>query len=606
MTTIDNSLHIPNDIWLSQQMIEMSPSSMVLVDAQQTDMPIIYVNAAFEITTGYRRDEIIGKNCRFLQGDEHNQDGLDDIRTAVRHRTACTVILRNYRKDGSLFWNELRLSPIFNPQGILTHYVGIQNDVTQRIEAETALHDTETRYRMIAENFPNGILSLYDRKLRYIIFDGQGLAQLGLSKDDFEGKRLRDIFPPEIYERDEPSLLATLQGISSETIVSFGDQTYRVYTHPIRNDQGVVINGLVMTQNITAFKQAEEALRQSEERLRATIEAIPDLIFRNHADGTFLAAHASDEALILFTSQAVIGKTPQEILPADVADRFMTHLSQVAHPQQTARFEFVLSADEQVHEYEARIVPAGSDEFITMIRDLTALKQAERQAHTLMLEKARMTLLTDFIRNVSHEFRTPLAIINSSTYLMARLDDADKRTLKSERIQYHVLRITKLVDMLLKMATLDSNLPQRSQIDITKMLRSLGTSHHELGQIHCQIQENIPLIDGYEAYLYDAIKQILDNARQFTASSSPIIVRAYQEEQHMVIEIEDMGIGISEDDLLHIFETFWRKDSAHTTPGLGLGLPLAQKMIELNGGTIDVQSVLGQGSLFHIRLPSNV
>ncbi len=106
-------------------------------------MPLMYVNPSFEIMTGYSLEEVEGKNCRFLQRGEKDQPGLTLIREAIRQERQTVAVLRNYRKDGSSFWNELTLSPIRNRDGVLTHFVGIQLDVTERIELESALRESE-------------------------------------------------------------------------------------------------------------------------------------------------------------------------------------------------------------------------------------------------------------------------------------------------------------------------------------------------------------------------------------------------------------------------------------------------------------------------------
>lgn len=118
---------------LRNQAIEFSPSGVTIADAIDPDYPLIYVNPAFLKTTGYRLEEVLGRNCRFLQGDDRDQPELRLIRMALREHRSCTVTLRNYRKNGEMFYNELRIAPIFSSEGELTHYVGICTDVTRRM-----------------------------------------------------------------------------------------------------------------------------------------------------------------------------------------------------------------------------------------------------------------------------------------------------------------------------------------------------------------------------------------------------------------------------------------------------------------------------------------
>lgn len=113
--------------------------AILITNASQSDNPIIYCNPAFEEITGYSRDEIIGRSCRFLHNDDNDQQGIKELRKAIEEKRKCTVVLRNYKKDGTLFWNELTMSPVRDELGQLTHFVGVINDITQRKETEKVL-----------------------------------------------------------------------------------------------------------------------------------------------------------------------------------------------------------------------------------------------------------------------------------------------------------------------------------------------------------------------------------------------------------------------------------------------------------------------------------
>ncbi|MGB0560554.1 MAG: adenylate/guanylate cyclase domain-containing protein [Spirulinaceae cyanobacterium] len=130
---------LQTSLQLRDQALAASSMGIVMADARRPDMPLIYVNPAFEKMTGYSASEVLGTNCRFLQGKAKQQPALDVLRQAIQGQRSCTVILKNFRKDGSQFWNELTTSPIFAEDGQLTHFVGIQVDVSQRVQAEQSL-----------------------------------------------------------------------------------------------------------------------------------------------------------------------------------------------------------------------------------------------------------------------------------------------------------------------------------------------------------------------------------------------------------------------------------------------------------------------------------
>jgi PAS domain S-box-containing protein len=137
---------------LKDRAIYSSSSSIVIVDALAQDNPIIYVNPAFTLTTGYTEAEVLGKNCRFLQGPDRDQEGLVHLRHAMAEGTECKVILRNYRKDGSLFWNELNVTPVRDDKGMLTHYVGVQNDISDRMSLQEAEQKMREMNEQLEEN----------------------------------------------------------------------------------------------------------------------------------------------------------------------------------------------------------------------------------------------------------------------------------------------------------------------------------------------------------------------------------------------------------------------------------------------------------------------
>ena len=121
---------------LGERAIAATGCSFTISDAALPDNPLVYVNRAFEVTTGYAASEVLGRNCRFLQGDQTDPEAVGELRRALAERRSATVTLLNLRRDGSSFWNEVSVSPVLDLDGRLTHFVGVQQDVTARVLAE--------------------------------------------------------------------------------------------------------------------------------------------------------------------------------------------------------------------------------------------------------------------------------------------------------------------------------------------------------------------------------------------------------------------------------------------------------------------------------------
>lgn len=131
--------NLDNNIYL--QALNSAKSGIIITDNRQPDNPIIYCNKSFEEITGYLHNEIIGHNCRFLQAQDRTQPEREMIKDAVKNGKECHLEIRNYRKNGTLFWNELIISPVMNKEGEVTHFIGVQNDITDRKKAENELRE---------------------------------------------------------------------------------------------------------------------------------------------------------------------------------------------------------------------------------------------------------------------------------------------------------------------------------------------------------------------------------------------------------------------------------------------------------------------------------
>jgi PAS domain S-box-containing protein len=137
---------------LLDRAVAASSNGIVITDPRMPDDPIVYVNPAFEKISGYPVDEVLGHNCRFLQGEDRDQPALDELRAALSEERESRVVLKNYRKDGTPFWNELYVSPVHDEEGRLTNFVGVQNDITERRRIEDVLRESEERFRATFEH----------------------------------------------------------------------------------------------------------------------------------------------------------------------------------------------------------------------------------------------------------------------------------------------------------------------------------------------------------------------------------------------------------------------------------------------------------------------
>lgn len=171
---------------LFQQAVDGSSSGIVITSARLPGQPITYVNRAFTAITGYAPHEVVGRGCGFLQRDDRAQPGIDALRAAIREARDCTVTLRNYRRDGTLFWNELRIAPVRDPDGEVRHYIGVQTDVTERVQAAREIELRNARFDAVLSLSPDGFV-LFDADDRLVFVNPALCAMTGATQHDLLG-----------------------------------------------------------------------------------------------------------------------------------------------------------------------------------------------------------------------------------------------------------------------------------------------------------------------------------------------------------------------------------------------------------------------------------
>jgi PAS domain S-box-containing protein len=255
-------------------------------------------------------------------------------------------------------------------------YIQLERDLAELKRIENELRRSEELYRTLARNFPNGSVLLFDADLRYILADGAGLVEVGLSKDMLEGQTIWELFPADVTEVIEPGYRAALAGEASVLEVPFAGRMYTLHTLPIRNERGDIVAGMAMTQDITARKQTEAQLRASEAKLRALFAAMTDVILVLDAQGRYLNVAPTNPALLYRPPDELIGRTLHDVFPADQAEMFLSHVQEALRTGQTVNMEYSLPIAGREVWFAASVSPMSDDTVLMMARDTTERRQA--------------------------------------------------------------------------------------------------------------------------------------------------------------------------------------------------------------------------------------
>jgi signal transduction histidine kinase len=245
-------------------------------------------------------------------------------------------------------------------------------------------------------------------------------------------------------------------------------------------------------------------------------------------------------------------------------------------------------------------------------RQLAAERAAEAAERTAQEEQERSRLLGQFIRDASHEFRLPLAVIQSSTELLGRTVTEPKQQTYVKRVLQQTGRILSLVDHLIQLSRLENATtlllqPCTVQEVVAKVV---ARKRARLAEKSLTLEQEIApeaitvLADADE--LVDALAELFDNALTAARPDSTLTLRVWCEGEKAKIALADEGVGMSDEQRARIFERFYRVDEAHSTPGFGLGMPVVARIVELHGGTVEVSSTLGVGTEVVFTLPRDL
>lgn len=501
-TDITQRKHTEESLRLRNRAIAASSNGIIIADGTLPEKPIIYVNPAFETITGYSPAEVIGKSFCSFQSADGNQSAIAELSVAMAAGRDCTVILQNYHKDGRLLWNELNISPVYDVEEKLTHYIAIQTNITERKQAETALLVSQKR-------------------LQYLLSSSPAVIYTSSTKD---------------------------------------------------------FNFTFVSENITAITGYHA--REITENSRLWMSRI----------------HPEDLSYVLSA---------------------LSHVMQKTHYTLEYRFLHTDGIYRWLHDKGKLVRDQGGNplEVVGYLADITEIKQLEQELKVaLEKEKELNELKSRFVSMTSHEFRTPLSTILSSAELLEHYRHqwtAEKQLIHLHRIQAAVKRMTEMLnDILIIGKTEAGKLDYHpSCFDLVEYCRYLlsevqtnnsnmcvidFTSQHE--SISCCMDRKL---------LEHILNNLLCNAIKYSPNNSTVKFNLSCEDEEAIFQIHDQGIGIPEEDLPRLFESFHRAKNVGNIMGTGLGLTIVKKCVDLHQGKISVTSTQGVSTVFTVKLPLN-
>ncbi|MBN1563074.1 MAG: PAS domain-containing sensor histidine kinase [Anaerolineae bacterium] len=372
----------------------------------------------------------------------------------------------------------------------------------------------------------------------------------------------------------------------------------------------------VSVQDITEQIKAQQALQESETRYRTLVEMSPETILV-HCQGKVVYINPAGVRLFgAAEARDLIGVPIMNFIHPDFHAQTRLRVEHVQLQGELMPFRELrlLRSDGQPFFAEAtanRILYEGQIATQTLIHDITARKAAEQREKDLITEREKVRALEEFINDLSHDFRTPLTVINTHIYLLQRRLSDEKQLKQLDLMYKHATRLMKMVDDMIEMFELDMQLDlPMAPVDLNAILRTFTTDYQVLAAEKKQtlvldVPDSPQLVWGHKNGLGRVLINLVMNALQFTREGGSITIRTTAQGWYVYLEVRDTGIGIPATDRPHIFKRFFRGDKTRSTEGggTGLGLTIAEKIIERHQGRIEVDSMEGQGSTFRVILP---
>jgi len=623
---------------------ENAGDMILLVDDQAR---YLYVGPSCQTLLGYQPMDLVGTIAFDLIHPDDRAAVESEWQQTLAHDTG-PIMLRHRHANASWRWLEARGTTVF--QEGARYVVGMFRDITDRKQAEEALWRSERLYRMLANNFPNGAVFLFDHDLRFTIADGQALTALGISREQLEGKRLQEILPPEVYSSTEPLYYAALAGTQSVAEMMFGDHTYMAYYLPVRNEQGEIFSGMLMAHDITERKRAEEALQQSEERYRTLFETMAQGVIYQDADGQVISANPAAYHILGLTLDQMQGRNPIDpswkVVYEDGSDysgsiyagmgALNNHVAtrnvilRVCIPSDEQRWILINAVPQfrldEAQPYQGYTIFEDiterkcAQDALTEERALLAQRVEERTADlsAANAELSRAANLKDeFLASMSHELRTPLnAVLGLAEALQEEiygpLNQQQCKLLHSiEESGSHLLA---LINDILDLAKIDAGKLdlERESVAVVEICQASldmiqqGAQKKHLS-IDLAIDPAVALLHADPRRLKQILVNLLSNAVKFTPAHGALGLEVIGDAARQTVDLTvwDTGIGIAQEDMGRLFEPFVQLDSrlARQYNGTGLGLTLVYRMAKMHGGSIAVTSAVGAGSRFTVSLP---
>jgi len=581
--------------------IDAAPIGITISDPSQDDNPLIYVNDCFTELTGYTKKEALGSNCRFLQGEHTSPEAVARIREAIDNEETVTVELRNYRQDGTEFWNRLSIAPVCGDGGETTNYIGFQQDVTGEKEREQELHEEQAFIEQSLDTLvdifyyvdTNGDFQRWNTKLPELT---------GYSNEEIGSMNALEFFEGAHREAIEHSIREILETGSHVTEAEITTADGRQVPHEFRGvrmtaDDGEPTGIIGIARDITERKKREHQLEEKTEELeqlatkfetqyRTLFEEAPVMTILTRAeDGEPIIDDCNSQFIktLGYDENAILDRELAEFYTRDSAELLLEEggYKRSLEGKFDREKRDLVTADGEVVETLLRAVPRrraddGIIGTMAMYIDITERESVKRANERL----------EEFTSIVSHDLRNPLNVASGRLELAAEECASDH----FDDIEQALNRMETLIDNLLTLAREGKAVTDTQLVDLTAMINGCW-ENVETNQ--AVLVTNIDRsVWADKSRLKQLFENLFRNAVEHGGADVTVTVGRLDDGFY----IEDDGSGIPSDKRDDIFEAGYSR----WADGTGFGLSIVEQIVTAHDWQIRVTDGSDGGARFEI------
>ncbi|MBI9063226.1 MAG: PAS domain S-box protein [Marinilabiliaceae bacterium] len=584
-----------------------------------------YISPMIKQLTGYRPDQLMNKHFAAYIHPEDLQK-VNQVLFEIRSGKTYTFEHRLFKADETFRWVRTSVRPVI-VDNRLDGIHGVTQDIEEIKTAIDKLRENEERFRLVAMH-TNDIIYEWDIKTDGLVWHRRSEF---FKSESRHSKTLKE-FITRIYPDDRGLIIRkwnksilTRKPWNGEFRIEWGKNSYRFFKGSgivqFKNGEpskgfGSLTDVTMEKELITHLKEAKKLAESNHEKVQSLLSVIPDNIFVFDAQGVICDYRTENTDELYMAPNEFINKKVDDILPPGIAALTHEKISKVLAAKGIETYDYELIINQRTMIFESRMVYLSADRTLAIVRDVTKAKEDER---ALISAKAKAEesdrLKSAFLANMSHEIRTPMNGIIGFSELLRNPDVSnEERTEYTNVILRSGQQLLNIINDVLEISKIETEQMELNWqvFSVNELLADLFAFFAPLSQLEGveiliegdTLQEEVSVTADRQK-LHQIFNNLISNAFKFTIVGS-VRFGCMVKADGIEFFVKDSGVGIDPKDHEYIFERFGQAEQQLNQQyggGTGLGLSISKSLIEIMGGTISVQSRLGEGACFVFMIP---